>query len=579
MLTLQNFEDHVGKTILAKGEEYFESGYVSGLECIENGTWTAEVEGSETYMVEIGLKSKGKISHYECDCPYEGDLCKHVVAVLFALREEEQKEPYKKTGKKPAFETILQLLTIEECHHFIRKYAAKNRGFKLEFELFFADKNPNADVEEKYTRLLQQLVDKYSDHGFVHYAHSSALSKQINKLLETGIAYLAKNNFRDALGLGKATLKSLVQVIAACDDSNGNISDSIDNAIGLLHNIADSGNTAIDIREELFAFLQTELASKEYFNYGNFGYDLFSLFEKLSVQLNKPDVFLLFIDKTLAKLTGEYDDYQLEYFQNSKIEFLKLINRTGEAEKLVQQNLHIVSVRQGEVHKAITQNDFKKAKQLISEGIKIAEKQGHPGTVDEWRKQFLHIAVLENDIDKVRYYAKYFAFDGGFSRKYYNQWKATFGPEEWKKMLNEYIEAQTQKITDDWKKSKQYWRPDHPPLLQALGDIYIEENLLDKLLQLLQQENDLNTLLRYHAHLSKHYPAELIALYLPAVERFADSCAGRNEYRYLVKVMQKIIKDIPVEKEKVLGVAKMLKQKYSVKPRRPAMIEELDKIL
>jgi hypothetical protein len=68
----------------------------------------------------------------------------------------------------------------------------------------------------------------------------------------------------------------------------------------------------------------------------------------------------------------------------------------------------------------------------------------------------------------------------------------------------------------------------------------------------------------------------LIEIYLPAFERKADRCNSRSEYEELAGKMKMVIKDIPVEKSKIITLAKKLKQKYL---RRPAMIEELDKIV
>jgi len=46
----------------------------------------------------------------------------------------------------------------------------------------------------------------------------------------------------------------------------------------------------------------------------------------------------------------------------------------------------------------------------------------------------------------------------------------------------------------------------------------------------------------------------------------------------LVSKMKRIIKDIPAARTAVLGVAQQLKDAYSLKPRRPAMLEELAKL-
>lgn len=105
--------------------------------------------------------------------------------------------------------------------------------------------------------------------------------------------------------------------------------------------------------------------------------------------------------------------------------------------------------------------------------------------------------------------------------------------------------------------------------------IYIQEKYWDSQLALVKQEADLFTILEYHKYLSKKWPGELVEIYLQAFERRADKCNSRSEYAELAGKMKMVINDIPVAKPKIILLVKNLKQKY---PRRPAMIEELDKI-
>jgi len=582
MLTIQNFESQISGVILERGRQYYSNGYVSHIEETNDNTWTAEVEGSETYTVNITLRRNNEISGYSCDCPYDGGTCKHVVAVFFALRDEKKKienKPGKATTKN-VFESLLKSVSIKEYQNFIRSYAADNRKFKTGFELFFADKDHRIDVGKKYTELLQKLIRKYTDRGYIDYRASVGLSKEVNNLLRTGLDHTGQNNPKDAFAMAKAVVRPMMEVMEYCDDSNGYIGDSIENAVNLLETIAVSTTAAIDLKEQVYGYLQAELNDKIYFDYGDFGYHMFSIFQGLAVQLNKPEIFMNFINIQIASLTGQYDSYQKEYFQNAKIEFLQQTGKAAEAKKLIQQNMDIVEVRQGEVNKAIKKKDFDTAKTLIAGGIHVAEGKGHPGTVHEWQKQLLRIAMLEKDIPTVRHYTKYFAFDPGFSTEYYNQWKASFTVSEWREKIEKHIEETIHHVTKEWNSRKnKSWNTAHPHFLPSLAPIFIQEKYWDRLLPLIQQANNLNTTLEYHSHLVKKYPDELLAIYLPALEEYGLKSNSRNEYADLVNKMKKISKDIPHGKERVLEVAKRLKDKFSSKPRRPAMIEELNKIL
>ena len=55
MITLDNFEDFVPYKIWMCGEEYYETDAVSELEEISPGEWTATVEGTDDYNVEISM--------------------------------------------------------------------------------------------------------------------------------------------------------------------------------------------------------------------------------------------------------------------------------------------------------------------------------------------------------------------------------------------------------------------------------------------------------------------------------------------------------------------------------------------
>ena len=87
MLTLNNFEDEVNGTILQRGRSYFKQHAIIDLEMTSDDTWVAEVEGTDIYQVEVTLKNNDEITEFYCDCPYDGDVCKHVVAVFYELRE------------------------------------------------------------------------------------------------------------------------------------------------------------------------------------------------------------------------------------------------------------------------------------------------------------------------------------------------------------------------------------------------------------------------------------------------------------------------------------------------------------
>lgn len=82
---IKDFESHFPSDILDKGLGYFTAQNVDNLVRQKNA-WTANVCGTQTYRVEITTK-KSEVISWSCNCPYDwGPVCKHVAAVLYAIR-------------------------------------------------------------------------------------------------------------------------------------------------------------------------------------------------------------------------------------------------------------------------------------------------------------------------------------------------------------------------------------------------------------------------------------------------------------------------------------------------------------
>jgi len=78
------FTEEIHALILQRGRDYFRDGAVRHLVETPDG-WTAEVTGQKAYHVVI--TGVDQPVEWYCDCPHDhGPVCKHVAAVLFAIR-------------------------------------------------------------------------------------------------------------------------------------------------------------------------------------------------------------------------------------------------------------------------------------------------------------------------------------------------------------------------------------------------------------------------------------------------------------------------------------------------------------
>lgn len=581
-MTLQDFEKQIDSVILKRGKEYFNNDSVEFLEEIKKGYWTANVSGTDEYTVEIQLDSKDSIKKCFCDCPYDyGDICKHIIAVLYAISEEKiiyiapksaskAKEPKQ---RKPSFDVLLSKIELKEFQDFIKQYSQINKTFKDQFELYFSEKNELFDLEKKYVEIIKNTIKKHTSRGYIDYSASNKLGKELNQYLDVAKQYLSKNNYRDATVLYQIIIKEVSKVFEYCDDSNGYVADNVDEAISNFSEIVNAP-VSFDFKGKITDFLKQELKNKSYFDYGNFGYDLTQIYASFCIKTDRKDEFLQYLDSKIQ--SAKNDDYDKEFFIKTKILFLSDIGSTDEIKNIIQQNLDIPEIRSIEIDRNIKNQNYETAKELISEGIKIAETKRHSGTVFEFEKKMLAIAVLEKDIQLERYFSRKFALGQTLDSTYYKQWKSTYSKQEWIQTIEEVISTIIKKINDTVKNNVFHnYNSLNSNLLYRLGSIYIQENYWDRLLTLVQKQENLTTILIYYPYLKKMYPNELLDIIIPVFEKEGDKSEGRSQYKDLANKMKSIIKDYPKDKERILEVARKLKIKY---PRRPAMHNELDKL-
>src|SRR2546421_8400158 len=106
--------------IYARGEEYYQSGAIYQFSSSATGL-TAKLHGNYgDYTVKISEASAGLQT--ECDCPYDGDVCKHIVAALLRYLESDHDEAAPDKEAAPgALEQALAAMPHQELLGLIMK--------------------------------------------------------------------------------------------------------------------------------------------------------------------------------------------------------------------------------------------------------------------------------------------------------------------------------------------------------------------------------------------------------------------------------------------------------------------------
>jgi len=112
------------ETSFVRGLEYFQMGNVTDLEQFGNKI-TATVEGTRDYTVTI--RTDKKTITAACTCPYNwGGYCKHIVAALIALSENDPKIKKDKDKKEKKIMKILNNLSLNELKDFLTSELENN---------------------------------------------------------------------------------------------------------------------------------------------------------------------------------------------------------------------------------------------------------------------------------------------------------------------------------------------------------------------------------------------------------------------------------------------------------------------
>jgi uncharacterized Zn finger protein len=132
-----HFEKSVETKILNRGFDYYEQDLVEDIEALGSGEFSAIVQGSDEYEVWVKIDTNEVVEH-SCTCPYDwGDVCKHVVAVLYYIRDAEMHTEEYINTTEDQLNVILAELSEAEMRTFILHYAKRYRDFReMLFENF-----------------------------------------------------------------------------------------------------------------------------------------------------------------------------------------------------------------------------------------------------------------------------------------------------------------------------------------------------------------------------------------------------------------------------------------------------------
>lgn len=588
MITLDNFEDFVPYKIWMRGEEYYETDAVSELEEISPGEWTATVEGTDDYNVEISMDGN-EIESWYCDCPYEGEICKHVVATLLAIRDNRKKagnsifskmkikaeeapvlEEIKEVGKQPCpslvdIQQLLSFIDPQELSKFICEYASTNLEFKTALSNHFIAKELSLSSKGKDYRIEIQKVFKRSGYHKRSRYHNrydnydrdwKTIFNQMDTFLEKADFFLNLEAMDNSIAIALQVLRSIGENY---DDEllyDGiSSSDYCEQAGDLLLKVIEHPKTTQAQKMEILQGLR-EIAEISIFREYDL-YDVDELMMQINLSVQPAEKALELIDELLEVRKGTCGIYQLVL---RKVNLLLEQNEEQKADDTIRQYLYLTEIRRMEVDKLIARCQYDEAICLLNDGIEIAEREMHSGTVGEWLKMKLDIYEITHRVSEVIDTCRLLFVVGSDKLIYYSKLKTLVPKEQWKSFLDRMMkEAELSDYFSFGGNDK--------------AEIYVKEKDNDSLFSLLSsvRYNQLETLMKYAHYLKDTHSEKLIAIYTSLLNDYAERNLGREHYEFIARVLSCI--------RKLNGgqaVVKSLVAEFRIKyKRRPAMMEVL----
>lgn len=578
-IPLNEFEQHIDEDILKRGLRYFKKGCVTSVDELSGGEYEAIVEGSDTYIVQLHVKN-GSVTTFNCTCPYDwGPVCKHEVAVMFYLQQDElglkakkksttktstlsdvagkeKKAVKKKRTIREQLEEILEKLSPEEMRSYIGEFCGKDKTFR---DLFLAQYLHLIQpvTQEIYSKQIRAVLKSASGrYGYIDYAGARQVGNSMYQLYQLAEKAMNAGSWREAMYMGRAIMEEMTIAIERGDDSNGDLGGSIDNGQDILFRIAqectDSG-----IRSELFEY-SIDAYHRELFEGWDWHYNMLDLAIELQKTEDEKMRILHYLDQIKPKNDGW--DFRYEEAQKQRLKLIRKTEGKIRANDYLEANITNSDFRRELILKAIEEKNYAKAVALAEKGI-AADRKDKPGLAAEWKWHLLNVYQLQNDSEKsVELARNLFLYSGRFSTKeMYNIMKKYVPAADWKVFFEQLVA--------DRIKSEQWVS------FYTIADMYTWENQWEKLLSLLIKNPSIDNISHVEKYLAKQYAEQLVDLYSKEIQVFIEKNISRSHYRTACKYIRRMKKLGGQDKTEELIA--FLRSTY---PQRRALMEELDKV-
>lgn len=355
-MKLEEFWLKVPQIILERGEEIRGKGGILRI-TQEKDRIKALVEGTHHPYYEVEIQIDGEdLRNWFCSCPHEGEICKHVVAVIkeaFSPKELMTRKNKRKTKAEMVTE-ILEKLSPEELRELVRELVEKEsavRDFLLARFFHYTDFR-TGNFEAKYNALFQNLLQTYSRKGFLDYYATMDFGEKILQVIASAKVLLEKGDTEQSFFIAKCMLKNWVKNLSKMNDSSGTTYFVLEGVFDLFVKLYRAG------KREVFDFLLEEARNKIYQSWG-IENDIIKVLIDLSDSPDKARELLNLLD-TLPHRELHKTRLFLKFFPE-------------DYDKLVREAISNREIAQFHLEKLMKEKSFDKALEYVDLVLSIPE--------------------------------------------------------------------------------------------------------------------------------------------------------------------------------------------------------------
>lgn len=536
--------------ILERGRNYWNEGCVESL-CRDGNTVTAVVCGTEDYDVEIEMSREGNIAYMSCTCPYaeEGNNCKHMAAVLFAMDADQPKQfDIQRNGDgfpKLPWQEALNGLSSEEMRQLLLELAQSDQGLQERIATLHGQLAPEV-LDAAWEDQLAEIPGKYTDrHDFIDYNHAYDFFMELDDYLETRLLQLLETErVTEAFSLSCMVFETgMEQDVDDSDGGGGVLAGSCEEAWRKLLKQANSRQ-----EQEMYAWFASHTQVPGW-DYGAEVVEQFLYQWEWSTPLLEQNLQLLDTELT-AEGNSEYRVRELLNWRTNTMAALGM--KQTAIDQFWTQYHHLPFVREREVNHMLEEKDYSGAIRVLKESKEL--DKGDDFRVRNYSQKLIAIYQQTGQTGPLREELRFQIFSCvQRNLTYIKLYREVIPSEEWPALLDKLLcHTTTRALKYE---------------LLAFGEQY------EQLFHTIVQEGAFHRLSQYADILCQWSPEQVRDAYVRMLDGVMSGSSNRNMYREAIGYLHRV-RQFPNGVEEAKRLADSWRVQFG---RRTAMLDELRK--